>query len=111
MHLNRIKLFASLFISLTLFGLFLGWMYSNHGITNEKKAEKAPNDWFFRQRAFPQGKINYEAYKVAYKQARAMEKEDDARKYTANWDFAGPLNLGGRLSAVAMHPSECNTPT
>ncbi|NQT76690.1 MAG: T9SS type A sorting domain-containing protein [Bacteroidetes bacterium] len=109
MHLNRIKLSVFLFVCLTLFGLFLGWMYSNHDITDEEKAEKSTNDWFFKQRAFPHGEINYDAYKVAYKQAHAMEKEDETRKYTANWNFAGPLNLGGRLSAVAMHPTELST--
>ncbi|MEA3478003.1 MAG: T9SS type A sorting domain-containing protein [Bacteroidota bacterium] len=74
----------------------------------ESKPEKKPNDWFFMQRAFPYDQINYDAVKTGYNQARSM-KDEALRSQTATWDFGGPVNLGGRISAVAMHPSDAST--
>ena len=37
---------------------------------NEEDIPKAPNDWFFQQRAFPYQEINYEARKLAWEQAQ-----------------------------------------
>ena len=70
--------------------------------------EKRPNDWFFRQRAHPFDQINYDAVKEAYFQAEAM-KGIALREQRAAWEFGGPVNLGGRISAVAMHASDAAT--
>jgi len=69
---------------------------------------KKPNDWFFRQRAFPFGQINYKAVQSAFYQAMEM-KVESMREQTSTWEFEGPVNLGGRISAVAMHPSDAST--
>jgi len=34
--------------------------------------KKVPSDWLFRQRAFPAGEINYDAYKLAWKQSQSL---------------------------------------
>ncbi|RLD54068.1 MAG: hypothetical protein DRI97_12225, partial [Bacteroidetes bacterium] len=54
--------------------LFFGLIDTNTDIEEKESVGKAPNDWFFRQRAFPQGSINYDAYKVAYQQASIMKE-------------------------------------
>ncbi len=69
----------------------------------EEKTEPGamePTDWFYRQRAFPIGEINYEAVQEAHDQARVMRNESRARG-GGNWEFAGPTNIGGRVSAIA----------
>jgi photosystem II stability/assembly factor-like uncharacterized protein len=74
----------------------------------KEKPDKKPNDWFFMQRAFPFDQINYDAVVKAFRQAYAM-KEDLYSYKDVPWEFGGPVNLGGRISAVAMHPSDAST--
>ena len=71
------------------------------------KQEPPPDDWFFRQRAFPSGQIKYEAVQEASIQAMVMKNTNSSRKKSLlqTWQFAGPSNIGGRVSCVAMHPS------
>jgi len=99
------KIFLVLLACLTVVMIF-----SDHGPeqTISDRPAKKPNDWFFRQRAYPFGQINYEAVKSAFYQARDM-KDEAAREQGSEWDFGGPVNLGGRISAVAMHPSDAST--
>ena len=79
---------------------------SSHRISLTE-AEQTPNDWFFLQRSFPYPEINYEARQHAWEQSR------DARQQTAErgegWVSKGPENIGGRISAIAMHPSDMQT--
>ncbi|MCU0370780.1 MAG: hypothetical protein MUC31_05150, partial [Bacteroidales bacterium] len=77
----------------------------NHEAGYEKK--EIPNDWFFRQRAFPYQTINYEAVKLAWEESQRILTDLDGRG--EGWVLKGPLNIGGRISAVAMHPSDLQT--
>lgn len=70
---------------------------------------KQPNDWAFLQRAFPYNEINHEAYREALQQAQKMKQDYARQDHRANWDFAGPLNIGGRITAVALHPTDQQT--
>ena len=70
---------------------------------------KKPNDWAFIQRAFPYGEINHAAYSEAIVQAELMKKKYANNENRASWDFAGPLNIGGRVTAVALHPTDQQT--
>jgi photosystem II stability/assembly factor-like uncharacterized protein len=56
-----------------------------------------PNDWFFMQRAYPQGRINHQVYAQALKGSMALKK---AQAKATLWDFAGPYNSGGRIADV-----------
>lgn len=69
---------------------------------------RAPNDWFFRQRAFPYDEINYEARNAAWLQSKAARRADISMR-GEGWVFQGPLNIGGRISALAMPPSDIQT--
>ena len=71
---------------------------------NDLSSEPPPNDWFVAQRIFPQGKINYEFYHTAI--AEALQKKQAYKMFSSGpeWQFAGPDNLGGRVSDVEMDP-------
>jgi photosystem II stability/assembly factor-like uncharacterized protein len=87
---------------------FVGiWIFSKwqNQLINE---EKIPNDWFFAQRAFPQGEINREVYKEAQRQAQAMKAQAAAAR-SGNWVSAGPTNIGGRVSDVELIPTSFDT--
>lgn len=66
-----------------------------------------PNDWFYYQRAFPYKEINYTAYKKALLQAQAMKSQTNKRAEA--WTFAGPTNIGGRITDVEMSPTNFDT--
>jgi len=68
---------------------------------------KAPNPWFYIERAFPQGKISRENWQRAQLQARAlkaMSKQDALRQ----WEPMGPTNVGGRITDIAVDPTNAN---
>jgi len=69
--------------------------------------EKTPNDWFFLQRSFPYPEINYQARNDAWTQSKKIDILNPGRG--EGWVLEGPLNIGGRISAVAMHPSDMQT--
>jgi len=67
-----------------------------------------PNEWFYNQRAFPQGEINYDVYYKAVREARSFRKSSDAST-NVQWEFSGPDNVGGRITDVEVSPSDPDT--
>ena len=92
MKIKRPKILIIIFTIILSSGLLIWNTYilSYRDVEGEKV--KAPSDWFFRQRAFPSGEINYEAYKVAYHKSQLAKQQPSSRWSTAMWEFAGPLN-------------------
>jgi len=65
-----------------------------------------PIDWFYQQRAYPNGKLNREAYREAIRQSLEIRKV--SKRNLGEWQFAGPLNIGGRLTDVEINPGNEN---
>ncbi|MBN1151296.1 hypothetical protein JXA84_08775 [candidate division WOR-3 bacterium] len=68
---------------------------------------KKPTEWFTLSRAYPYDQIPHEQY------IQALERAVDLREATANSEYftvtqAGPVNVGGRITSVAVHPSNTN---
>jgi len=61
-----------------------------------------PNEWFWVQRAWPQGEINMEVYREAVEEARRMRGE--AERDGLVWEAAGPTNIGARVTDIAADP-------
>lgn len=72
-----------------------------------KAAGKLPNDWFHVQRAWPGVEIDPEARALALDQARvaAAEATGEEGRGRDVWEEAGPVNIGGRITAIAVHPA------
>jgi len=66
-----------------------------------------PTDWMDRQRTFPYGTINPEVYLEAYRQAAAMNAA--AARGRFNWELAGPLNIGGRITDIEIPTGSTST--
>lgn len=100
-------------ILLTAFLILIGAVLLTFVNTRKEKtannSEKKPSEWFYSQRAFPFQEINYEAYRRALNQAYEMKADYHAREQRVSWQFAGPVNIGGRISAVAMDPLQIQT--
>ena len=67
--------------------------------------ETRPSDWFGMQRAFPFATINQEAYRHAVEVA-LVDRAATAPSLAAGlaWEEAGPFNIGGRVTALAVAP-------
>lgn len=73
-----------------------------------KEEEKKPNDWFFMQRAYPLGDIPVDQYLASLDQAQRMRaKASDGNGPV--WTQAGPTNIPGRITGLAVHPDYPNT--
>ena len=91
---------------LLLIELFYGYFNS---IKQRPAVEKKPNEWFFRQRAFPFEQINHDAYIKALVQSDEMRLNAKNMRNESKWELAGPVNTGGRITDVEMHASDMNT--
>ncbi len=76
------------------------------------KPVRAPNRWFFTERAWPRGEIPRERWQAAQLQARALHDDLARRAATtavATWTPQGPTNIGGRITCVAVDPRDQDT--
>jgi photosystem II stability/assembly factor-like uncharacterized protein len=78
-------------------------------------APRAPNPWFYLERAYPQGEIPLAAWRQAQLQARALKEaarqavqREVTEKVVASWQPAGPNNVGGRITDLAVDPTDEN---
>ncbi len=81
-----------------------------------EETETKPTDWLYAQRAYPSGNINHEIYLDALHEAQNMRNQsniltrpDFSVRGSTNWTFAGPSNTGGRITSLAIHPSDAQT--
>lgn len=67
----------------------------------------SPEDWMYRQRAYPHGRIRKDIYLEAMQQWQAFGNARDLQQQ--DWVSAGPLNIGGRITSLAVDPTNDNT--
>jgi photosystem II stability/assembly factor-like uncharacterized protein len=67
---------------------------------------KIPNDYLYLQRAYPYASVPSEAYYTALEWANGAAQQ---RNIPLNWQPAGPTNVGGRITDLAMHPTDLQT--
>ena len=63
-----------------------------------KHPDLEPNDWMAMQRLYPYGRINHDAFTSATRQVNSLMK--NAPKNANPWIFAGPDNIGGRITDI-----------
>jgi len=112
---SDMKQYSSIFLSLILSLLislpfFILLQRESSGQKNkiEVKKEEGPSDWFTMQRAFPYGKVDYDAYKNALVAKATMAAPNSLRDYL-QWQQAGPTNIGGRVQDIEMDRSNTQT--
>jgi photosystem II stability/assembly factor-like uncharacterized protein len=80
----------------------------NYRIATSEQPSPEPSDWFYRQRAYPSGKIDKAAHINAIKARRSFLQEQ-TRSPENTWQYRGPDNIGGRITDIAIHPDDLNT--
>jgi len=80
------------------------YMHANKG--KVPKVKRAPNDWFYVQRAWPLGTVpDAERLSAMSESRKMMDRATPAQKAAAVWVEAGPSNVPGRITDIAVHPS------
>lgn len=72
------------------------------------------NDWFYKKRAWPDEFIDPELFRIAAAQAKRMPKftrggGKQQAQAAVHWKQIGPYAVGGRVTALATHPTDVNT--
>lgn len=90
----------------------------NEPAGDKTEAKFYPSDWAWQQRTFPFGTADKLAHVEALKQAQALRNDRRqltksgaatfARYRDAQWQFAGPENIGGRVSDIEFNPLDPN---
>jgi len=84
----------------------------HHALTSRPRHDMArwartePSQWWREQRSFPTGTIPAGVYDEAFRQAK-LDREQMQLSTSAGlltWQFAGPDNIGGRITALAVAP-------
>lgn len=73
----------------------------------ESEARDAPSDYFFRQRALPDGTIPTERFAAAAEQLlfeRALAEQQLGTSAAHDWTPIGPNSIGGRVNAIVAAP-------
>ena len=70
------------------------------------KAKQRPSDWFYQQRAWPLETIPEGKQRNAIKAAKELRADLNPEKGSrqAVWAQAGPTNIPGRITDLAIHP-------
>lgn len=80
---------------------------ATHDFTNPQTHQSPePSDYLWAQRAFPYGTVPSDAFYTALKQVQNQAK---ARGNDLNWELAGPTLVSGRITDLAMHPTDLQT--
>jgi photosystem II stability/assembly factor-like uncharacterized protein len=67
-----------------------------------REPKMAPNDWMAKQKIYPHAGFNHRHYLNALSEAKALHKNSPTTR--ATWQLAGPENVGGRITDIAIHP-------
>lgn len=89
---------------------YAGIRYFSPSVIQESKSEvkepgKLPSDFEFIKRTFPFYTADPRAHIEALEKAQEMRSEAVTDNSTAVWEFAGPTNIGGRISDIEYDPN------
>ena len=101
------KRFSILFI-MTISAAFSFYLNSDLNTEKTKLPSFVPaDDWFERQRAYPFDEIPNEERLKAIEYVKMNMRNTSAVKFgqTLVWELAGPTNIEGRITSIAIHPA------
>ena len=104
---KTIAMIAALFLA--VYSLFLFKNIQPIETEKEESEKEFPSEWLFAQRAYPNGQINQTAYLEVLKNAQRLRNQSLTTRGSNTWTLAGPTNTGGRITSLAIHPSNTQT--
>ncbi len=109
------KIARLLVMSLLVLGI---WGCNDRQLTSSTISEEIEedktiaNDWFYRQRVYPFERIDPQTLLSAQRTRASLVKAKKNQSYNRineEWEFAGPTNIGGRITDVEVLPSDTET--
>ncbi len=89
--------------------------FRNYKIEEEKAESKFKNDqpdeallWYYKQRAYPNNSIPANWREEAYDHISTYNVSPSNSPDALSWTQLGPGNVGGRIRAIAVHPTDPN---
>ncbi|MBK6522979.1 MAG: hypothetical protein IPG08_11975 [Sphingobacteriaceae bacterium] len=81
----------------------------NSGFKKEKEEGNpaAPYDLFAQTRAYPDAVFDVKAFEDVMTSASSQNKNSNASSF-GTWQIEGPTNIGGRITCVAVSPTNSN---
>jgi len=87
----------------TLFVAILSLLVcSCHDAEKKEFNQEYPSEWMYNQRAYPNNYINKKAISDGIKQTKLAIAEKGIS--AGSWELKGPINIGGRITDVAIAP-------
>ena len=109
---NILAVLISLFLTIIFFSN--NFFSGNQFLTSNEKDKKAtklyPYEWAYLKKTFPYMDADPRAYLDAIEQAHKLNRETATKRIDKGlnavaWEFAGPLNVGGRVVDIEFNPS------
>lgn len=75
---------------------------------NRFESKHGPSDHFFTQRAYPDKTLDITAYETALHTAMQEAAQKNGTGFDGEWATQGPGNIGARINALAIHPTDEN---
>ncbi len=70
---------------------------------HQQREAAVDNDWFMLQRVYPNNDVHPSLYEQARNTIKQMAESRDGM--LAAWQSVGPSNVGGRITSLALHPT------
>jgi len=92
---------------LIFFAILLVSCNNKEVIKIKESKNETPSEWMYNQRAYPNNFINKKAITKGIAQVNTLKKQNRNTSST-NWELKGPINIGGRITDVAISPIDDN---
>jgi hypothetical protein len=117
-YLTKISFILTIMISFYFFSAAteeyqLSYLVGINFEKTEAGPDLRPYEWAYLQRVFPYMEADQNAYKEAIDQAHRLQRETKFNRMAKNqnvveWEFAGPINVGGRVVDLEINPLNPN---
>ncbi len=99
------KIKNSILPALFLLSIITSFLYFNSSSSsdNVERDKMEPSEWMMMQRLFPYMQADPDVYSGALRQVNVM-KSSLNKTNELSWTFAGPVNIGGRITDIEFNP-------
>ncbi len=87
--------------------IFPIWFFYIVMLFNDPTLEEKPSDWFYAQRAYPYDSIPQTFFHKTV-QSISNQRQSKKRGQAQAWKFAGPTNIGGRITDIEATSNDHN---
>ncbi len=105
-HMKKLFFFSSIAVTLTVCCAAFAFRESRE-MEEEGEDPSQPYDFFAQTRAYPDAAFDTKAFEDVLSSSSAQNKNAFANT-AGNWQIEGPTNIGGRITCVAVSPTNTN---